>query len=144
MKYRSLVAQASGRALGLSSSTTFGDSVKDQTIVRNVIGAARERGVNFFDMANASRAGVEAHDRRSAQTLPATHARARERGVQADERRRQRPGLSRKHIVEAIDKSLARIGTNYLDIYFCHRGDPERRSRRSCARSTILSTPARS
>jgi len=29
-------------------------------------------------------------------------------------------GLSRKHILEAIDNSLARLKTDYLDIYFCH------------------------
>ncbi|UCE23395.1 MAG: aldo/keto reductase family protein [Candidatus Zixiibacteriota bacterium] len=34
-------------------------------------------------------------------------------------------GLSRKHIMESIDNSLSRIGTDYLDIYFCHRFDPE-------------------
>jgi voltage-dependent potassium channel beta subunit len=34
-------------------------------------------------------------------------------------------GLSRKHIMESIEKSLRRIGTDYLDIYFCHRWDPE-------------------
>jgi len=34
-------------------------------------------------------------------------------------------GLSRKHIMESIDKSLKRIGTDYLDIYYCHRFDPE-------------------
>lgn len=34
-------------------------------------------------------------------------------------------GLSRKHIMESIDKSLQRIGTDYLDIYFCHRWDEE-------------------
>ena len=34
-------------------------------------------------------------------------------------------GLSRKHIMESIEKSLRRIGTDYLDIYYCHRYDPE-------------------
>ncbi len=34
-------------------------------------------------------------------------------------------GLSRKHIMESIDASLKRIGTDYLDLYFCHRFDPE-------------------
>ncbi len=34
-------------------------------------------------------------------------------------------GLSRKHIMESIDKSLQRLGTDYLDIYFCHRFDPD-------------------
>ncbi|UCD62685.1 MAG: aldo/keto reductase family protein [Candidatus Zixiibacteriota bacterium] len=34
-------------------------------------------------------------------------------------------GLSRKHIMESIDKSLQRLGIEYLDLYFCHRYDPE-------------------
>jgi len=34
-------------------------------------------------------------------------------------------GLSRKHIMESVEKSLKRIGTDYLDLYFCHRFDPE-------------------
>jgi aryl-alcohol dehydrogenase-like predicted oxidoreductase len=34
-------------------------------------------------------------------------------------------GLSRKHIMESIDGSLRRLGTDYLDIYFCHRHDPD-------------------
>lgn len=34
-------------------------------------------------------------------------------------------GLSRKHIMESIDKSLKRLGTDYLDLYFCHRFDPD-------------------
>jgi len=32
-------------------------------------------------------------------------------------------GLSRKHIMESIDRSLDRLGTDYLDIYFAHRFD---------------------
>ena len=34
-------------------------------------------------------------------------------------------GLSRKHIMESIENTLKRLGTDYLDIYFCHRYDPE-------------------
>jgi voltage-dependent potassium channel beta subunit len=34
-------------------------------------------------------------------------------------------GLSRKHIMESVHKSLKRLGTDYLDLYFCHRYDPE-------------------
>ena len=32
-------------------------------------------------------------------------------------------GLSRKHIFESVHGSLRRLGTDYLDIYFCHRYD---------------------
>lgn len=34
-------------------------------------------------------------------------------------------GLSRKHIMESIDKTLQRLGTDYLDIYYCHRYDAD-------------------
>ncbi len=34
-------------------------------------------------------------------------------------------GLSRKHITESIHASLKRLGTDYLDIYTCHRYDPD-------------------
>jgi aryl-alcohol dehydrogenase (NADP+) len=34
-------------------------------------------------------------------------------------------GLSRKHILEAIDASLRRLGTDYVDLYQIHRWDPE-------------------
>jgi voltage-dependent potassium channel beta subunit len=34
-------------------------------------------------------------------------------------------GLSRKHVIEACDQALARLGVDYLDLYFCHRPDPD-------------------
>ncbi|HIC88077.1 MAG TPA: aldo/keto reductase, partial [Anaerolineae bacterium] len=34
-------------------------------------------------------------------------------------------GLSRKHIMESVEGSLRRLGTDYLDMYFAHRYDPE-------------------
>ena len=34
-------------------------------------------------------------------------------------------GLSRKHISESIHASLKRLDTDYLDLYFCHRYDPD-------------------
>ncbi len=34
-------------------------------------------------------------------------------------------GLSRKHIMESCDATLRRLGTDYLDLYFCHRYDPD-------------------
>jgi voltage-dependent potassium channel beta subunit len=34
-------------------------------------------------------------------------------------------GLSRKHVVEACHQAMQRLGVDYLDLYFCHRPDPE-------------------
>lgn len=34
-------------------------------------------------------------------------------------------GLSRKHIMEGVEKSLKRFDMDYLDIFFCHRYDDE-------------------
>src|SRR5260370_23916743 len=34
-------------------------------------------------------------------------------------------GLSRRHLMDAIDASLRRLGTEYVDLYQIHRFDPE-------------------
>ncbi len=34
-------------------------------------------------------------------------------------------GLSRKHVVEACEQAMQRLQVDYLDLYFCHRPDPE-------------------
>jgi voltage-dependent potassium channel beta subunit len=34
-------------------------------------------------------------------------------------------GLSRKHMFESLHASLKRLDTDYLDLYFCHRYDPD-------------------
>ena len=34
-------------------------------------------------------------------------------------------GLSHKHVIDACDNALRRLHLDYLDLYFCHRPDPE-------------------
>lgn len=113
-------------ALGLGGWMTFGESVREQSTVRTIIAGAYDRGVNFFDMADAyargesERAMGQVLKQFPRHTLVLASKLFRPMSDDINDR-----GLSRKHIMESIDKSLARIGTDYLDIYFCHRDDPE-------------------
>jgi len=43
----------------------------------------------------------------------------------AKEPRPMQRGLSRKHVRDACDGALKRLRVDYLDLYFCHRPDPE-------------------
>ncbi|MBF8378565.1 aldo/keto reductase [Alicyclobacillus mali] len=87
---------------------------------------ALDLGINFFDTANVYSLGA------SEEIL----GRALRDFVRRDEvviatkvHGRMRPGpngggLSRKHILEEIDNSLRRLGTDYVDLYQIHRFDP--------------------
>ena len=43
----------------------------------------------------------------------------------SDSPRPTQRGLSRKHVVEACQQALKRLRVEYLDLYFCHRPDPD-------------------
>ena len=112
--------------LGLGGWITFGGSLKEEALADRILHTAFERGINFFDTADiyAKGASEEAMGR-------ALSSLSRHRLVLSSklfwpmsEDPNDR-GLSRKHIVESVEKSLRRLGTDYLDIYFCHRFDNE-------------------
>lgn len=84
----------------------------------------REAGINFFDCANVYQKGVAeeilgrqiAHERHD---LVIT--------TKAGFKMTDAPNgqwLSRKHIMLNCEASLKRLGTDYVDIFFCHRFDP--------------------
>ena len=111
---------------GLGGWLTFGESVKDKKIINRIIKTAYEKGINYFDIADVYALG-------EAEKLMGEVLREHPRHrlviaskvfwpMSDDVNDR---GLSRKHIFESIDKSLKRIGTDYIDIYYCHRFDPE-------------------
>lgn len=110
--------------LSLGGWLTFGGSVKDQQIAREIIEKAYDNGVNFFDIADSYARGES--EKMMGQVLKQypRHTLVVSSKVywpMSDDINDR--GLSRKHIMESIDKSLQRIGTDYLDIYFCHRWD---------------------
>jgi voltage-dependent potassium channel beta subunit len=112
--------------LSLGGWTTFGDSVKDEALVGEIVKAAYDKGVNFFDMADAYAKGEsERMMGRALKGLPRHTLVLSSKLFRPMSEDVNDQGLSRKHIMESIHRSLSRIGTDYLDIYFCHRHDPE-------------------
>ena len=100
--------------------------VLDEDSGRSVIKDALEAGINVFDTANVYSGG-------SSEEITGRALRdfaAREDVVLATKvHGRMRPGpngagLSRKAIMQEIDASLTRLGTDYVDLYQIHRWDP--------------------
>jgi voltage-dependent potassium channel beta subunit len=112
--------------LGLGGWTTFGGTLKEQSQVDRILHAAFEHGVNFFDSADiyAKGAAEEAMGRALA-ALPRHRLVISSKVFWPMSDDVNDRGLSRKHINESVEKSLRRLGTDYLDIYFCHRFDSE-------------------
>jgi len=113
-------------AFGLGGWTTFGGSVTDEKTIRDIIHAAYEAGVNFFDIADIYAKGES--ERAMGKVLrefPRHELVISSKVFWPMSEDVNDRGLSRKHILESVEKSLKRIGTDYLDIYFCHRFDPE-------------------
>jgi aryl-alcohol dehydrogenase-like predicted oxidoreductase len=100
--------------------------VLDETQSRPILEKALELGINFFDLADMYSAGesevvvgrVLASQPRHKLVL----ATKLYNPMSQDPNDR---GLSRKHIFEAIDGSLRRLGTDYIDLYQLHRFDYE-------------------
>lgn len=127
MEYRRLgKAGIKLSAVGLGGWTTFGESIQDRALARDIIRAAYEQGINFFDIADAyARGGSEEMMGQVLREFPRHTLVISSKLYWPMSDDVNDRGLSRKHILESVDKSLQRIGTDYLDIYYCHRFDPE-------------------
>lgn len=113
-------------SFSLGGWTTFGGTVKDFTSVRSILHLAYESGINFFDIADIYAKGESERIMGAALKDFPRHELVISSKVfwpMSDDINDK--GLSRKHVLESVNKSLQRIGTEYLDIYFCHRYDPE-------------------
>jgi 1-deoxyxylulose-5-phosphate synthase len=102
---------------------TFG-SQADEQASRAIVRRALDAGVNFFDTANVYNAGVSEEFtgralegvRRDIVLATKVHGKM---GPGPNDQ-----GQSRKHIMDAIEQSLRRLGTDYIDLYQVHRFDP--------------------
>ncbi len=112
--------------LSLGGWTTFGGSVRDDALVRSILTTAFEAGINFFDIADVYARG-EAERMMGAvlADLPRHELVISSKLFWPMSDAPNDHGLSRKHVMESVEKSLRRIGTDYLDLYFCHRYDAD-------------------
>jgi aryl-alcohol dehydrogenase (NADP+) len=109
-------------------SRTWREWVLEYDKSRPFVERALAAGINFFDTADVysngaseemlgralKELGVDRNDVVVAtKCFGGTHNRARNRW-----------GLSRKNVIESCDASLARLGTDFIDLYQIHRFDP--------------------
>ncbi len=110
----------------------FGDAkrwihpwVIDEESSRTIIKKALDLGINFFDTANVYSDGtseefvgraLKDYANRDEIVLATKVYFPMHKGPNGS-------GLSRKHIMSEIDKSLKRLGTDYVDLYQIHRWD---------------------
>ncbi|MDE2087766.1 MAG: aldo/keto reductase, partial [Xanthomonadaceae bacterium] len=115
--------------LSFGAWTTFGKSV-GRSLAREMLALAWDHGVNFFDNAETYGNGVAESlmgDVLADLRFPRDSWCVSSKvffGAQEHPRPTQR-GLSRKHVIEACHQALQRLRVDYLDLYFCHRPDPD-------------------
>ena len=126
MEYRSM-----GRSglklssLSFGSWVTFGDQI-DEKRARELMLAAYEAGINFFDNADIYADGKsEQVMGKVLKELPRQALVVSSKVFWPTMPGPNGGGLSRKHIIESCHTSLKRMQLEYLDLYFCHRYDPD-------------------
>src|ERR687898_318640 len=101
--------------------------VLDEPASREIIKRALDHGINFFDTADFYSLGVseEVVGRALRDFAPRDAIVIATKVFYPITKHPNAGGLSRKHIMEAIDGSLRRLGTDFVDLYQIHRFDPE-------------------
>lgn len=126
MKYRKL-----GRTglkvseISFGSWMTYGHTVGED-IGAKLIDKAFELGINFIDTANVYEQGEA--EKMLGSVLPRYPRESYVLATKAFWPMGEGPndrGLSRKHVYEQLNASLKRLKQDYVDIFYCHRYDPE-------------------
>ncbi|MBL0883351.1 MAG: aldo/keto reductase [Chitinophagaceae bacterium] len=115
--------------LSYGSWVTFHKQI-DDSIADELMGIAYDNGINFFDNAEAYALGESEKmmgrilkkknwDRTSYTVSSKVFF-----GWRGKANKPNQTGLSRKHLMEACHEALQRLQLDYLDLFFCHRPDP--------------------
>ena len=111
---------------------TYGDPawrpwILSEAAGRPILKRAIEHGINFFDTADMYSRGVSeevlGRALRDFTSRDAVVVATKAFFPMSDDPNDR--GLSRKHLMSAIDGSLRRLGTDYVDLYQIHRWDPD-------------------
>ena len=125
MEYRSVGRsglKVSEIAVG-SWMTELAGSEKMRT-AEETIRLAYDKGVNFFDCADAYSGGeAERFLGKVLKDYPRSSYVVSSKVFFPTGRGANEWGLSRKHIFENIDRTLSNMQLNYIDLYYCHRFD---------------------
>ena len=113
-------------ALSLGSWLTFGKQISDD-VAEELMICAYDNGINFFDNAEIYARGkseiVMGNILKKLEWRRDTYLVSSKVFWGGD--KPNQTGLSRKHVFEACHAALKRFQLDYLDLYFCHRPDPE-------------------
>jgi aryl-alcohol dehydrogenase-like predicted oxidoreductase len=96
----------------------------DQAAANELVARAIDGGINFFNSADVYAGGEserilgKAIGAKRQQVVIATKLGNRMGDALVES------GLSRRHVLAAVDASLARLGTDYIDVYLPHKIDP--------------------
>lgn len=111
--------------LSLGAWVTFGSQIDDK-IAAKLIHSAYDQGVNFFDNADGYASGqAEIVMGKAIKDLPREALVISSKAFWQTMPGPNGRGLSRKHLTESLHASLKRLDLDYLDLYFCHRHDPD-------------------
>lgn len=109
--------------ISLGAWLTYGGSVQDNTAA-DCLRTAIEHGINFIDVADIYAMGqAESVVGEVIKDYTRSDLVISSKAFWPMSDNINNRGLSRKHLHESVDKSLKRLGTDYLDMYFCHRFD---------------------
>jgi voltage-dependent potassium channel beta subunit len=111
--------------ISLGSWITFGSQIEEGT-ADTLLHEAFEAGINFFDNADMYANGrSEIVMGNAIKDLPREELVISSKVFWPTGKGPNARGLSRKHVTESIHASLKRLDTDYVDMYFCHRFDPD-------------------
>ena len=111
--------------ISLGAWVTFGSQIDEKT-ASDLVHAAYDQGVNFFDNADVYAKGkAEEVLGRAIADIPRENLVLSSKVFFPTSDDVNARGLSRKHITESLHASLKRMQVDYLDIYYCHRHDPD-------------------